>query len=182
MAKSSREKSEQAVVRKPKAVLTLPSNRPGPPEIQLTQEGFEKLRAELEHLRTIGRAEVAERIRAAKEVGDITDSAQYEAAKDDQAFLEGRIRALESQIGNARIITREGLPGLISLGSRVTITNGAGWERTLTVVDAAEASAAQGHISADAPVGKALLGRQKGDTVLVQAPSGPIPYTVLRVE
>ncbi len=179
MAKTTvkKPKSSTATTRSSAAASAASNNR-----VRLTREGYDKLQAELEQLRTEGRAEVADRIREAKSHGDISESAQYEAAKMDQAFLEGRIRTLESQINNADIIGPAKKSGVITIGSQVDVTDGAGKKRTFTLVDPAEASSAQGRISVQAPVGKALLGHKSGDKVKVKAPSGLIEYVVISVE
>ncbi|MBI4328249.1 MAG: GreA/GreB family elongation factor, partial [Chloroflexi bacterium] len=104
------------------------------------------------------------------------------AAKDAQAFLEGRIRTLESQLSIAVIVSQDGHLGTVSLGSCVTIADGSGEAETYRIVAPVEASIAQGRISMEAPVGRALLGRKAGDKVVVQAPNGVIHYTVLKVE
>lgn len=170
------------VATKKRKVIPASPGRTSALATHVSREGFENLQAELERLRTEGRSDVAELIHKAKEIGDITDSAQYEAAKDAQAFLEGRIRTLELQLSSAVVVSQDGLFGMVSLGSRVTIADGAGEAETYRIVSPVEASIAQGRISMVAPVGKALLGRKAGDKVVVQAPNGVIHYTVLKVE
>ncbi|HET6381183.1 MAG TPA: transcription elongation factor GreA [candidate division Zixibacteria bacterium] len=148
--------------------------------VYLTAEGLEKLKAELNHLITVERPRVAQRIHDAKLDGDITENAEYEDAKQEQSFLEGRIATLEAQLKNAQVIESGGNGDKVGIGSRVVI-RGADGEETFTIVGSAEASPRDGRISNESPVGAALMGRKKGDKVVVQAPAGPVTYTVVRV-
>lgn len=155
--------------------MDLMNNKP----VYLTAEGLEKLKAELNNLITVERPRVAARIHDAKLDGDISENAEYEDAKQEQSFLEGRIATLEGQLKNAEVI--EGGNGdKVSIGSKVVI-KGAEGEETFTIVGSAEASPRDGRISNESPVGAALMGRKKGDKVTVQAPAGPVSYTVVRV-
>jgi len=147
--------------------------------VYLTPEGVERLNAELRHLITEERPRVAQRIHDAKLDGDITENAEYEDAKQEQSFLEGRIATLEGQLKNAEIIAPTN-GDRVGIGSRVVI-KGSDGEETFTIVGSAEAAPREGRISNESPVGAALMGRKKGDTVTVQAPSGPIEYTLVRV-
>lgn len=151
-------------------------------QVYVTVEGLARLRQELEHLQTVRRTEVAELIGKAKEIGDITDSAQYDAAKDEQGFLEARIRVLEDGLSRA-VAIEEGGPGQgeVRLGSRVTLRDGRGSEEAWTVVGRTEADIAQGCISNESPVGRALLGRRPGDVVEVQTPSGAVTYSLVSI-
>ena len=148
--------------------------------VYLTAEGLEKLKAELNHLITEERPRVAQRIHDAKLDGDITENAEYEDAKQEQSFLEGRIATLEAQLKNAQVIESGGNGDKVGIGSKVVI-KGAEGEETFTIVGSAEASPRDGRISNESPVGAALMGRKKGDKVVVQAPAGPMTYTVVRV-
>ena len=148
--------------------------------VYLTAEGLEKLKAELNHLITEERPRVAQRIHDAKLDGDITENAEYEDAKQEQSFLEGRIATLEAQLKNAQVIESGGNGDKVGIGSKVVI-KGAEGEETFTIVGSAEASPREGRISNESPVGAALMGRKKGDKVVVQAPAGPVTYTVVRV-
>jgi transcription elongation factor GreA len=148
--------------------------------VYLTAEGLEKLKAELNHLITEERPRVAQRIHDAKLDGDITENAEYEDAKQEQSFLEGRIATLEAQLKNAQVIESGGNGDRVGIGSKVVI-KGAEGEETFTIVGSAEASPRDGRISNESPVGAALMGRKKGDKVVVQAPAGPMTYTVVRV-
>jgi transcription elongation factor GreA len=147
--------------------------------VYLTAEGLAKLKAELEHLITVERPRVAGRIHDAKLDGDITENAEYEDAKQEQSFLEGRIATLESQLKNAEVIAKAN-GDKVGIGSKVVIKGGDG-EETFTIVGSAEAAPREGRISNESPVGAALMGHKKGDKVTVQAPAGPVSYTVVRV-
>ncbi|HEX2221816.1 MAG TPA: transcription elongation factor GreA [Candidatus Limnocylindria bacterium] len=148
--------------------------------VYLTREGLAKLKAELQHLVTAERPRVAARIHDAKLDGDITENAEYEDAKQEQSFLEGRIATLEAQIKNAEII--EHVNGdRVRIGSKVRIT-GADGEEEFTIVGSAEASPRDGRISNESPVGAALMGHKPGDRVTVQAPAGPIEFTVVSID
>lgn len=147
--------------------------------VYLTAEGLEKLKVELNELITVERPRVAARIHDAKLDGDISENAEYEDAKQEQSFLEGRIATLEAQIRNAEVIEKTN-GDKVAIGSRVVI-KGEDGEQTFTIVGSAEAAPREGRISNESPVGVALMGRKKGDTVTVQAPSGPIEYTLVKV-
>jgi len=140
----------------------------------LTAEGLAKLQAELDYLTTVRRHEVAERIYQAKESGDITDNAEYEDAKTEQAFLEGRILTLEAMLRNAQLIDKDSLSDFVALGSTVTVADEDGYEDTYTIVGSAEADPRQGRISNESPVGRALLGRRVGEEARVLTPAGEL--------
>jgi transcription elongation factor GreA len=150
----------------------------------LTREGLAKLEAELEELTTLGRKDVAERIAAAKELGDISESGEYEDAKKSQALLEGRIREIKNLISRAQIIENESPHTVdVQIGSSVTVRfDGEDEEETWTIVGSAEASPHEGKISNESPVGEALLGKTVGDQVEVQTPSAPMKITITRIE
>jgi transcription elongation factor GreA len=147
--------------------------------VYLTVEGLTKLKAELNHLITVERPRVAARIHEAKLDGDITENAEYEDAKQEQSFLEGRIATIEAQLKNAEVIEK-GNGDKVAIGSKVVI-KGADGEETFTIVGSAEAAPREGRISNESPVGAALMGRKKGDTFTVKAPAGPVEYTLLRI-
>jgi transcription elongation factor GreA len=147
--------------------------------VLLTQEGLEKLQKELEELRTTRRSEIAERIKYAKEFGDISENAEYDDAKNEQGMLEGRILTLEKMIRNA-VIIEEQHDGRVQVGSRVTVRDEFG-EEEYTIVGPAEVDVAKGRISMESPVGKALLGHRIGEEVKVQTPGGMRPVTIVRV-
>ncbi len=140
--------------------------------VYLTSEGFEKLQKELDHYKTVRRAEVAARIQSAKEEGDITENAEYEDAKNEQAFVEGRILTLGQLLNNAVIIEENGSSDKVMLGIKVTVAEDGEEPETFQIVGSAEADPGNGRISNESPFGKALLGRKAGETVEVVSPSG----------
>ncbi len=146
----------------------------------LSKDGLEKLREELEVMTNVRRAEVAARIHEAKEHGDITENAEYEDAKNEQAFVEGRIQALSALIKNAVVITETHSTTHVQIGSTVTLQSDDGKEK-FTIVGSAEAAPAHGRISNESPVGRALLGRKKGDTVVVTVPAGDTSYKIVSI-
>ena len=135
----------------------------------LSAEGLAKLKAELDELINVKRPEIAQRIHDAKEYGDVTENAEYEDAKNEQAFVEGRIQALTAIIKNAVIIEENHSRTFVQIGSTVTIEGDKGKEK-YTIVGAAEAAPDEGRISNESPVGRALLGKKKGDAVTVSVP------------
>jgi len=143
----------------------------------LSREGEAALRAELEQLTNVRRFEVASRIHDAKEHGDLSENAEYEEAKNEQAFVEGRIQTLEGMLKTAVIIENSGTEH-VALGSVVTVESLDG-EETFTIVGSAEARPADAKISNESPVGRALLGRKPGETVVVKLPNGTdYTYTI----
>jgi transcription elongation factor GreA len=149
----------------------------------LTPEGLRKLEEELEHLKTVKRKEIAERIKASKEFGDISENAEYEDAKNEQAFIEGRILQLDQILRNARVVDNHNAPAdLITVGATVLVRDlASGEEIRYTIVGSAEADPDQDRISNESPVGRALLGRRPGDTVDVTVPAGKLRYRVLKI-
>jgi transcription elongation factor GreA len=147
--------------------------------VYLTAEGLAKLKAELSHLVTSERPRVAARIHDAKQDGDISENAEYEDAKQEQSFLEGRIATLEAQLKNAEVIAANN-GDKVGIGSRVVIKGDEG-EETFTIVGSAEAAPREGRISNESPVGAALMNRKKGDKVIVQTPAGSAAYTVVSI-
>lgn len=141
-------------------------------EIVLTAEGKEKLEAELSELETVKRVEIGERIRIAREFGDISENSEYDDAKNEQAWLESRIAEITQILANATIAEPPKRPSRVVVGSVVMVTMADGTERKLTIVGAAEADSAEGRISNESPVGAALLGRKKGEKVSVETPNG----------
>ncbi len=149
----------------------------------LTREGLKKLEEELNFLRTVRRAQVAERLHNAQEDGELIENAEYEDAKNEQAFLEGKILSLEALLSSAVIIANDGPQGVVRLGSRVTIKEvGAGKPEAYMLVGAAEANPKDGRISNESPLGRALLGRKIGDEVKVNAPSGTLAFRVVDID
>ena len=149
-------------------------------EIVLTKEGLEKLERELDDLKSVHRREVNDRIRQAKEFGDLSENAEYEDAKQEQAFIEGRILKLEGMIRNARIIeASDYVPNEVHLGCVVKVKDlksNSGHE--FSIVGSAEADPASRRISNESPLGSALIGHKKGDTVDVTTPRGVVKYKI----
>ena len=146
----------------------------------LSEEGLEKLRLELDAMTNVRRAEVAARIHDAKEHGDLSENAEYEDAKNEQAFVEGRIQTLEALIKNATIIDEHHSTEHVQIGSTVSVDSTDGAE-VFTIVGSAEASPRDGKISNESPVGRALLGKKKGEKVLVRVPAGDFTYKIINI-
>jgi len=149
--------------------------------VPLTKEGLAKLKQELEYLITVRRAEVAQRIHDAKEMVGAQNTPEYEDARAEQAFLEGRILTLESIIQNAVIIEEVHDNQRVSLGSGVTVINYKGEREHYIIVGSAEADPKAGRISNESPVGMALLGKSVGDEVQVNAPAGVLRWTIVSI-
>ena len=151
------------------------------PEL-ITPEGLAALRAEIDRLEGEGRARIAERIRAARELGDLKENAEYHMAKDDQAHLETRIRRLIERLRAARVMERASDDGAVGFGSTVAVVEEAsGRALELTLVGPTEANLEAGRLSAQSPVALALIGARAGETVAVQTPGGERRYRVDRV-
>ncbi len=141
--------------------------------IFLTPEGRTKLEAELDHLRNVRRPQVAERIHSAKEEGDIMENSAYDEAKNEQAFVEGRIMTIEHMLKNAVMIEATRASDTVGLGSYVTVVErGGSDEENFHIVGSAEADPTRGRISNESPVGRALLGKRAGEEVQVKIPDG----------
>ncbi|MCZ2128381.1 MAG: transcription elongation factor GreA [Anaerolineales bacterium] len=150
----------------------------------LTKEGYDKLQEELDYLRSTKRQEVAERLHEAMEGGELIENAEYEAAKNEQAFVEGRIQELEILLATAQIIEEGGKAkknAPIQVGSKVTIKEGNYEADTFTIVGVAEANPREGKISNESPIGKAILGHKVGDVVRVETPGGAYNVKILKV-
>jgi len=150
-------------------------------EVFLTPQGRRKLEEELNYLITVKRPEIAEQIRAAKGEGDIMESAGYDEAKAQQAFLEGRILTIQKILENAVMIDDNGPSELVRLGSYVTVIEGDGEPETFRIVGSAEANPADGLISNESPVGRALLNHRVGDEVIVQTPGGTLRLRIAAI-
>lgn len=150
----------------------------------LTAEGLRKLEEELEYLKTVKRREVAERIKAAKEFGDLAENSEYEDAKNDQAFTEGRILQVEQMLRNATIIDNHDSPSdEVVVGSTVRLKDlTTGEDLMFMIVGSPEADPDEDKISNESPVGRALLGKRKGDVVEIMVPAGKIRYSVLQIK
>ena len=146
----------------------------------ISRDGLDKLRAELAEMTNVRRPEIAQRIHDAKEHGDLSENAEYEDAKNEQAFVEGRIQTLETMIKNASLIDEHTSTDHVQIGSTVKVKGEDGTE-TFSIVGSAEARPADGRISNESPVGRALLGRKKGDKVVVKVPAGDFAYTILEI-
>lgn len=147
----------------------------------LTKEGFQKLQEELDYLRTVKRQEVAERLHEAMEGGELIENAEYEAAKNEQAFVEGRIQELEIILAAAHIIEGHARdPMLVEVGDTVIIKEEDGEPEEYTIVGAAEANPREGKISNESPLGKALLNHRPGDVVTVEAPGGSFKVKIVK--
>lgn len=149
----------------------------------LTKEGFQKLQEELDYLRTVKRQEVANRLHEAMEGGELIENAEYEAAKNEQAFVEGRIQELDMLLASAKIIEDNGKKksDTVQLGSKVTLKEGNFEAETFTIVGAAEANPREGKISNESPIGKAILGHKVGDSVKVETPGGTYTVKILKI-
>ena len=150
----------------------------------MTAAGKLKLEEELEYLKMVKRKEVVERIKIARDFGDLSENSEYDSAKEDQAFVEGRISTLEKMIRNAVIIKgSESSTNEVNLGNTVTFKElPDGDEETYTIVGSAEANPIEGLISNDSPIAKGLLGRSKGDLVSINTPGGEMSVTILEIK
>ncbi|WP_338777266.1 transcription elongation factor GreA [Metabacillus sp. FJAT-52054] len=153
-------------------------------EFPMTKEGKEKLEQELEYMKTVRRKEVVERIKIARSFGDLSENSEYDSAKEEQAFVEGRITTLENMIRNAKIIVEDtSNSNSVALGKTVTfqeLPNGE--EESYTIVGSAEADPFEGKISNDSPIAKSLLGKQVGDEVTVQTPGGEMQVKIVKIK
>jgi transcription elongation factor GreA len=153
-------------------------------EVILTPEGYKKLQEEIEYLSNDKRREVADRIRVAREFGDIAENAEYDDAKNEQALLEHRIATLEERLRNARVIEKKEISkDVVSIGSKVKLRD-VDAKRTVEyhIVGSAEANPAENKLSNESPVGKAIIGHKKGETVEVVAPRGSMKYKILEIK
>ena len=149
--------------------------------VYLTRAGYKRLDEELDHLRTVKRPQVSERIRRSKDRTDVEDNAEYDEAKSEQSFVEGRIQELEATLAAAQIIG-EGPPAdFVSLGSKVKVKDTDNIEEEYTIVGSMEADPRHGMISNESPVGRALLGKKVGETASVVAPGGSFDLSVMSI-
>lgn len=152
-------------------------------EVILTKEGKEELEKRLEYLKVTKRAEITERIKTAREFGDLSENAEYDAAKNEQAMVEGEILEIENKLKHAVIINSTGKKGTVSLGNKVEFINEDTGETFLyEIVGTTEADVEQGRISNESPIGNALLGRKANDSIKVQVPSGVISIKIKSVK
>ncbi|ANS77326.1 transcription elongation factor GreA [Paenibacillus yonginensis] len=153
-------------------------------EVILTQDGLKRLEEELENLKSVKRREVAERIKVAIGYGDISENSEYEDAKNEQAFIEGRILTLEKMLRNARIISNDDIDtDIVSVGVTVVVEDlEFGDKMEYVIVGTAESDPLQNKISNESPVGKAILGKAKGAVVDVAVPAGTIQYKIIDIK
>ena len=152
-------------------------------KVVMTYDGLKKMEQELENLKTVRRKEVAEKIKEARGQGDLSENAEYDAAKEEQGEIESRIVQLENLLRNAEVIDEDVLKmDVVNLGSKVTVLDVEfDEEMEYTIVGSTEANSLKGKISNESPVGKALLGKQVGDIVKVETPGGEFEYKVLSI-
>ncbi|KMY50891.1 transcription elongation factor GreA [Peribacillus sp. JNUCC 23] len=150
----------------------------------MTKEGKEKLEQELEYLKAVKRKEVVERIKIARSFGDLSENSEYDSAKEEQAFVEGKITTLENMIRNAKIIVEDSTNSdTVGLGKTVTFVElPDGDEETYSIVGSAEADPFEGKISNDSPIAKSLIGKKFGETVTVNTPGGDISVKIISVK
>ena len=153
-------------------------------ELLLTQEGYDNIVAEYDELVSVKRAEVAERIKEAISYGDISENAEYDSAKNEQAELEERIHTLEEMLRKAKIVQEEDVKGdKVNIGLKVTVKDiDTGDKEVFSIVGATESDPFNGKISTESSVGKALIGRKKGETVAIEVPDGIINYKIMKIE
>jgi len=147
----------------------------------LTPEGLEKLKKELNYLKKVKRKEIAERLKQTASLGDLSENAAYDEAKEAQGFLEGRILELEETIRGAEVVKKIDKAGWVQLGSTVIVSSN-NEEEKFKVVGTAEADSLNGKISMDSPLGKALLDKPVGAIVTVETPNGKIKYKIIKIE
>jgi transcription elongation factor GreA len=152
-------------------------------EVMLTEEGLKQLQEEVDHLSTVKRDEVAERIREARDFGDISENSEYDDAKNEQAMLEHRISVLQEKLRRARVIKESDIDtDKVSIGSTVTLKDKERGEvRVYTLVGSAEADPSKAKLSNESPVGQAIIGKRVGDVVTVPVPVGSLSYEVIAI-
>jgi len=151
-------------------------------EVYLTASGLKKLEGELEHLHTVRRQEVAQRLREAMQGGELIDNAEYEAAKNEQAFIEGRILEVEYIVSQAKLIEPGKATDVVCIGRTVVVKQNGKKRETFTIVGAAEADPKAGLISNESPLGQALLDHKVGDEVEVIAPAGVLRFRIVKIK
>lgn len=148
-------------------------------DVVLTQAGLQKIQGELEVLKK-RRKDIIARIQTAKEFGDLSENAEYDDARNEQSFVEGRIQELEEMIKHAKIVEKSSHGDTIGVGSAVTVMI-EGDEEIYEIVGVNESDPAQGKISVESPIGKALVGSRKGETIVVETPAGKFDYKIVKV-
>ncbi len=147
----------------------------------ITQQGLNDLKAELEQLKTTKRREIASRIQAAKELGDLSENAEYQEAKEEQGFIEGKIAELEFVIKNAQVI-RKHHSGTVEVGSTVHVKNPSGAQQTFSITGSQEADPVNGKISNESPMGKAFISHKAGEVVEVKSPRGVMEFKIVSID
>jgi transcription elongation factor GreA len=147
----------------------------------ISREGYEKLKKELDYLINVKRKEIAERIQKAKEMGDLSENAEYSEAKDAQAFNEGRIAELTQMLKNLTVVENGNSKEVVGMGSTVKVKAN-GEEKEYTIVSFNEADPMAGKISNESPLGKAFLGKKKGEKVVVNTPKGEVEYEIVEIK
>ena len=148
----------------------------------LTKEGLEKLNGELEHLKKVKRREVADRLRTAASFGDLSENFDYAAAREEQEFVERRIRELEDLLMHAKVVESNGNGGAVQVGSQVVLEGKDGESLTFAIAGTREADPLQGKISLESPFGLALLGKKAGESVEIETPNGKVTYKIAQVK
>ena len=151
------------------------------PDQIISQEGYDKLKKELDHLVNVKRHEIADRIQKAKDMGDLSENAEYSEAKDEQAFNEGRIAELSQMLKNLTVVENGHNKDIVGMGSTVTVKSESG-EKRYTIVSFNEADPMEGKISNESPLGRAFLHKKKGEKVKVITPKGETEYTIVKIE
>jgi transcription elongation factor GreA len=151
--------------------------------VYLTEDGITQLREELDHLINVKRPDLAKRLRHAIQQGDLSENADYTAAKEEQGFLEGRIQQIEAMLLRAKIIEENGETDKVSLGNRVTVVeDGTDHQEVFQIVGPAEAHPANGKISYESPLGQALMSKKVGNKVTIEAPGGEITFKIVAIK
>lgn len=152
------------------------------PEQIISQEGYDKLKEELNTLVNVKRREIANRIESAKELGDLSENAEYHEAKEAQAFNEGRVAEINAMLKNVTIVENGGGKSEVSMGSKISAKDNNGNKKEFVIVSFNEVDPLAGKISNESPLGVAFLGKKKGDKVTVTTPKGEIEYKILKIE
>jgi len=150
-------------------------------DIYVTQEGLEKLKSELEYLKTTKRKDIAGRIASAKELGDLSENAEYSEAKEEQSLVESRVLELEETLRRVKMIEKQVGSKTVVIGSHITVVDQAKASREFDIVGSNEADPAAGKISNESPLGRAFLGHKVGDELKVNVPKGTVSYTLKKI-